>query len=114
MPYLRIQTNCKVEQDQHPDVLARVSRAVAENLDKSERYVMVALEDAVPMRFADSDAPSAYLELKSIGLPGGETRQLSKALCDLIHTELGIAKERVYIEFTDAQRTMWGWNSTTF
>lgn len=114
MPYLKIQTNLSVEKTLRPDLIGRVSRSVAENLGKSERYVMVALQDGVCMSFAGSDGPLAYLELKSIGLPEARTGELSRALCDLMHAELNIDKERVYIEFADAPRRMWGWNGATF
>ena len=75
---------------------------------------MVALASPIPMSFAGSDAPTAYLELKSIGLPSSQTKQLSQALCELIDSELTISKDRVYIEFADAPRAMWGWNGSTF
>ena len=61
-----------------------------------------------------SDAPLAYLELKSIGLPADRTAELSAALCGLISTELSVASDRIYIEFADAQRHLWGWDSATF
>ena len=66
------------------------------------------------MAFAGSEAPAAYLELKSIGLPGERTGELSKALCEMIHDEFGINPERIYIEFSDAPCHMWGWNGATF
>lgn len=74
---------------------------------------MVALAPPVPMLFAGSNEPTAYLELKSIGLPEPRTAELSKTLCHLM-TELNISQNRVYIEFTDAPRAMWGWDGKTF
>ena len=64
--------------------------------------------------FAGDNQPLAYLELKSIGLPGDRTKALSADLCQLISTELAIAPDRIYIEFHDAPRNMWGWNGSTF
>ncbi|MGD8630473.1 MAG: phenylpyruvate tautomerase MIF-related protein, partial [Gammaproteobacteria bacterium] len=58
--------------------------------------------------------PLAYLELKSIGLPESRTADLSRALCEMLADAAGIDPDRVYIEFTDAPRKMWGWNSGTF
>lgn len=114
MPYLKIQTNVEREPGDCQPVLARVSRMIAERLGKPERYVMVALEAPVAMMIAGTEAPAAYLELKSIGLPEERTPELSKALCELIHDEFGIRPERVYIEFADAPRALWGWNGGTF
>lgn len=83
-------------------------------LAKPESYVMVRLEYNPHMLFAGSNAPLAYLELKSINLPAERTTELSQRLCSLLHTTLGIDVDRVYIEFSNAERKMWGWNSVTF
>ncbi len=114
MPYLKIQTNVPVDPETNTVLLAKASQLTAEQLGKPERYVMVVLEAGRPMVFAGSDAPLAYLELKSIGLPGTATPTLSSALAGLMEAELGISQDRVYIEFADAPRHMWGWNGATF
>ena len=75
---------------------------------------MLSVETSVPMLFGAKDDPCAYLELKSIGLPGDHTASLSLSLCGLITEELGIPTDRIYIEFANAPRHMWGWNNSTF
>ncbi len=114
MPYLKIQTNTAIDEANAASLLAEASKLVSTELGKPENYVMVALEPPQPMLFAGSDAPLAYLELKSIGLPENKTTALSAALCGLIETRLGIPAARIYIEFADAPRAMWGWDSGTF
>lgn len=113
MPLLKIQTNISLKDDQQQQLLASASQKVAEALGKPERYVMVMLAPTAPMLFAGDDAPLAYLELKSIGLPEEKTADLSAMLCQLM-ADHGIPAERVYIEFADAPRKMWGWNGGTF
>ena len=90
------------------------SALVAEQLGKPERYVMVTLEPASAMLFAGEASPLAFLELKSIGLSEQQTPPLSASLCGLMHEALGVDQDRVYIEFADAPRKMWGWNGGTF
>jgi len=114
MPLLKIQTNQTLEAEQRSRLLEAASRDVAELLGKPERYVMVTLECNPDMRFAGSDAPLAYLELKSIGLPEARTTELSQALCGLIGKYAEVPAERIYIEFSDAARHLWGWNGGTF
>lgn len=75
---------------------------------------MVTIQPAQAMLFAGSDGPLAYLELKSIGLPETATKDLSNHLCTLMAQELDIEKNRIYIEFADAPRHMWGWDGGTF
>lgn len=114
MPFLRIQTSTELAGDKVRALAARASALVAEQLGKPERYVMVSVEHNPAMLFAGSDEPLAYLELKSIGLPDSATAGISEALCRMLQAETGIEPGRVYIEFSDAPRRMWGWNSGTF
>ena len=114
MPYLKIQTNRHVDAGRRTELLVAASRLVADILGKPERYVMVALEADVSMVFAASDAPLVYLELKSIGLDEAATAGLSEHLCRLMDERLQVPAERVYIEFANAPRHMWGWNGATF
>ena len=114
MPYLTIQTNKEIDEKTGYQLMKQASKMVSEILGKPETYVMVALPPAIPMLFAGSDESLAYLELKSIGLPQEATSSISSALCSLINISLGIAQERIYIEFANAERTMWGWNGRTF
>jgi phenylpyruvate tautomerase len=114
MPLLKIQTNAVLDAEAGRKLVAEASRAVATLLGKPERYVMVALEPVATMAFAGDASPLAYLEMKSVGLPQGRTAALSKALCDLMSTRLGVPLDRIYIEFADAQGALWGWNGGTF
>ncbi|MGB5259442.1 MAG: phenylpyruvate tautomerase MIF-related protein [Gammaproteobacteria bacterium] len=114
MPFLKIQTNHMLSGTQAKGLAGKASALVAEQLGKPERYVMVSVENNPAMQFAGTDAPLAYLELKSIGLPETATAAISNALCQLVASEAGIEPDRVYIEFADAPRKMWGWNNSTF
>lgn len=111
MPYLKMQTNQKVEDR---ELISRLSAKAAEALGKSESYVMVALEPELEMIFGGNKKPAAFIELKSIGLKESMTEKLSKEICDFVGEELDIPKNRIYIEFSDAPGKMWGWNGGTF
>jgi len=114
MPYLNIQTNVHLDDSGRASLLKSASQTVASILGKPESYVMVHLDAGNAMFFAGSDAPLAYLQMKSLGLPENETRTFSQILCELIQAELGIDSERIYIEFSSPERHMWGWNGGTF
>jgi len=113
MPLLKVQTNIEIPPALQTSLLAQLSSTVAEALNKPERYVMVTLETVQSMMFAGSNQALAYLELKSLNLPEAETKTLSATLCSLLQ-QLDIQPDRVYIEFSNAQRHMWGWNNSTF
>ena len=114
MPYLQIQTNIDVNNEQQATLLANASQTVAQVLGKPEGYVMVALQANTPMLFAATAQPTAFLVLKSIRLPASETPTLSQKLCSFIEEALNIPKERVYIEFINAEAALWGWDGRTF
>lgn len=114
MPFLKIQTNLSIDETKKQATIEAVSQLVAGEIGKPERYIMVAFEPTQPMVFAGSDAPCAYLEFKSIGLRQDKIKQLSAALSEFVNRHFGIPADRVYIEFTDAPREMWGWNGSTF
>jgi phenylpyruvate tautomerase PptA (4-oxalocrotonate tautomerase family) len=111
---LKIQTNATLDEARKKSLAADASRAVADMLDKPERYVMVSIEENPAMLFGGSDDPLAYLELKSIGLPEARTADMSAALAGLLAEKMGLPPDRIYIEFADAARNMWGWKGGTF
>ena len=112
MPYLKIQTTASPASG--PDFLKKASRLVAKELSKPEDYVMVNIEPPTAMWFAGSGEPAAFLELRALGLPVKKTGELSRVLCELVETELGVPKDRVFINFADVPANLWGWNGETF
>lgn len=114
MPFLKIQTNKPLPEDAARALAARASGVVSSQLGKPEQYIMTSVEHNPAMQFAGSTEPLAYLELKSIGLPESATADASAALCELVSSETGINPARIYIEFSDAPRKMWGWDGGTF
>jgi phenylpyruvate tautomerase PptA (4-oxalocrotonate tautomerase family) len=102
--------------DARQALYARLSRLLAQELRKPERYVMVTLGPRAEISFgADAAAPACYAELKNVGTLSPErVAELSKLLCAEIATGLGVAQDRIYLEFTNADGAMWGWNGETF
>jgi len=113
MPVLIITTNAPIA-DIDAAGLKRISESLASLLGKPESYIMVMASHQDKMLFAGSSEPTAYLELKSIGLPEDQTASLSAKLCELVEDLLGIARNRIYIEFSNAKRHLFGWNGGTF
>jgi phenylpyruvate tautomerase len=112
MPLLKITTNNKIDNTENFALLA--SKTTAEILGKPESYVMVIVNDQQTLIFAGNDKPAAFIELKSLGLPETDTAKLSSALCSLISEQAAIDANRIYIEFCNAERHMWGWDGATF
>jgi len=114
MSLLKIQTNANVSSEQIKVAVKALSEGVATMLGKPERYVMVSFEQNSNMLFAGTDQTLVYLELKSIGLAEDKTTEYSSILCQMASQHLDVATDRIYIEFSNAQRHLWGWNEATF
>jgi phenylpyruvate tautomerase PptA (4-oxalocrotonate tautomerase family) len=112
MPVLKVQTNVDIEDK---DVFMQEATALlSEVLGKPAQYIMVIPEPGTDMLFAGSREPAAYVELKSISLPEDETAEISAALCTFLESRLGVPQNRMYIEFSNAERHLFGWNGGTF
>ena len=112
MPVLHIHSNISI--DHQSDFLAQASTAVATALVKPESYVMILFSECKAMSFAGTQEPTAFLELKSLGLNDTQTKDLSCVLCEFIEKMLEIDTSRIYIEFSSPERAMFGWNKSTF
>lgn len=114
MPLLSLESNQELTERQTAALLKDASQQIAQQLGKPERYVMVRYQYNPTLLFAGDSRPLAYLQLKSIALPQDATASLSQHLCQLLERHAQIPADRVYIEFTDVQRALWGWNGGTF
>ena len=83
MPYLSIQTNTSLSDDQQSALLDAASKIVASELSKPESYVMVSFVHAQQMKFAGDDSPTAFLELRAIGNPLGRSQLAVFRRCSL-------------------------------
>ncbi len=113
VPYLRIQTNMELEDEQRTDLAGNASKLVAELLEKPEAYVQVQVQDGEELIFGGSSAPNAFIELRSLGLPD-DLNTLSKQISATIEQQLEIAPDRIFINFFDLPRSQWAWNGKTF
>lgn len=114
MPLLSIETNASRNAESVTQLTQSASKLVAEILGKPESYVMVKLTHNPNMIFGGSNERLVYAELKSLGLPEDQTENYSERLTRLFIDELKVTADRIYIEFSHAERHMWGWNGTTF
>jgi hypothetical protein len=95
--------------------LGALSKLLAAELGKPERYVMVGLAPRMDMSFAGSGKPACYAELKNVGrLSHEKVEHLSLVLCEAIAKALSVPRDRIYIEFTNADGALWGFDGGTF
>ena len=116
MPLIKVQTSItEADSGSVEALLTTLSTKLAKHLSKSEAYIMTAFEPGIKMSFAGTFEPVCYLEVKSVGMMSSEqTASMSQDFCQVIQDKLGVASDRIYIEFADAKGAMWGWNERTF
>ncbi len=114
MPYFSIDTNQTMDQASTLAVMTKASALMAGLLGKPESYVMVSIKPGTPLTFAGTGDPAAFVRLKSIGLAKDRCTAFSEKICGFIEAELGVSKERVFIDFKDVDRSLFGWNGKTF
>jgi phenylpyruvate tautomerase len=112
MPLLQIQTSAG---GAPTGLLKTLSVELARELGKPEAYMMVSFEHDAELLFGGTSEPACFAALKNIGaFTAPQTEKLSALLCKHISEALGVAPNRIYIEFIDAQPHLWGHNGATF
>ena len=116
MPLIKVQSSIAApDKAQVESLLSSLSAKLAKHLGKPESYVMTAFESDIPMTFGGTTDPVCYIEIKNIGtMKPEQTSAMSSDFCQHIESELGVKANRIYLEFADAQRHLWGWNGSTF
>ena len=116
MPLLNLFSSAKQPDEAAlTQILKSLSGLLAHELGKPERYVMVGLTPRLEMSFAGSREPACYAELKNVGqMSRDKVERLSELLCDAIAKALSLPRDRIYIEFTNADGALWGFDGGTF
>ena len=113
MPYLSIQTNSILREEQQTALQDAASKIVASQLDKPENKVMASFVPAARMRFAGEESPTAFLELSSIGVPDSKRNPLVAALTDLVAQSCEIKTDRIFVVLADIPSRFWSSNGAT-
>ena len=114
MPLLKLETTVALADDKRTPLLAALSKIVAGTIGKPEQYVMVVISPTVIL-MSGKPGDAAFVDVRSIGgLSDDVNRQLSQKVCSLLKESLGVAPDRIYLNFTDVPAGNWGWNGDTF
>jgi phenylpyruvate tautomerase len=114
MPYFKIETSQKLDDAVAEKFSRDASAFLSGLLGKPQRVIMVSVAHGMAMMFNESTTPTAYLEIKSIGLMPEKCPEYAKAVCDFIETAIHVPPDRVYIDFANINGKLFGWNKQTF
>lgn len=113
MPYLAITTNAALTPDTEASLTADATKSISAKLGKPEAYVMVSVQSIQTLSFGASREPAAFLDLRSIGLPGS-VNGIASALTDLMEKHAAVKPNRVFITFSDVAASRWAQGGATF
>lgn len=116
MPLIQLDTSCTLsDPDQRQSIAKALSRLAAEGIGKPESYVMACVHDNVAMTLGGAPGPCALVTVKSIGgLSTAVNQTLASQAGQMLHRELAIPQNRIYMTFQDVAPTHWAWNGKTF
>ena len=111
MPYLNIKTNQEIKSE---SIISEISSFMAGLLNKPERVMMVSLSTNIPMLFAGTSTPTAFIQLKSIGLSAQQSKEIAPKMNSFFGSILNIPEDRIYMDMQDIDRKMFAFNGNTF
>lgn len=114
MPYLQIQSNLPLTDDQQQSLLSTAREITARKLGKSEAFCMVSFSPQSQMLFGESQEPAVFANLKSLGVDKNQADALTKSLGSLLRDQYSLPPERFYLCCESISRGLWGWNDKVF
>lgn len=116
MPLAKIYTTEDFELSDFDKVSKSISGILSSVLKKSVDYIMCVYPKSHYQSFANNSLdPSIYVEIKNVGVLSPEvTSELTEKLTSILIENTEAPASRIYIEFQNSERHMWGWNGKTF
>lgn len=113
MPYFSIETNKKIENGLKEELMKKASAFLSEMLEKPEQVIMVTIKPEMPYIFSGTGDPAAFVQIKSLGLARDRCSEFSEKVCSFLEKEVGVPRDRAFIEFIDIDGKIFGWNGRT-
>ena len=116
MPLVKVHHSNEFTNDILNSFSKSLSKLVGNTLGKSEDFVMIIFQRTELQSFGlDSTTPSLFIELKNVGKFSPEiTNTLSAKITALCIGFIDVEPTRIYLEFQESERHLWGWNTKTF
>jgi phenylpyruvate tautomerase PptA (4-oxalocrotonate tautomerase family) len=115
MPTFILHTSSVINDHQNQNIRKDTVDILSQELGKSKEFIVTLIHDSVAIEFGQSEGPCAYVEVKSVGtLSPEQTTAMSDRICNTLQRILSIPPDRIYIEFQESPRHLWGWNGKTF
>lgn len=114
MPYINTKTTVTITPEKRESIKNKLGKAIELIPGKSENWLMLSFEDNNMMYFKGSDEkPLAFIDVKIFGEASDHAySELTKAITDIIHGELNVNPDCIYVNYEEV--STWGWNGNNF
>ena len=114
MPFINVKTNKNLTDEKKLELENKLSDAISLIPGKSDRYLMLAVEDEVSMMFhRDTDCGIAMVEVKIFGSSDKQSyTKLTQRICEILEAEAGVSPDCCYVKFEEV--SLWGYNGFMF
>ena len=114
MPYINVKTTKNLTPENCDNLKAAFGKAIESFPGKTEAWLMVGIEDGIKLWFkGDASSDSAIVDVDLLGqVNSAASEKMTKVVCDILETELGISPDRIYVKYTGYND--WGWNGQNF
>ena len=114
MPCINVSVSVPVTDKSAEAFKSDMGRAITVFPGKSERWLMVCVEENNRLWLGGSnDAPTAYVEVSILGkIDASSSEKMTALICDSLKKNMGIPPERTYVKYEDTEN--WGWNGANF
>ncbi len=114
MPYINLKTTKKVTAEQGVALKTAFGKAIECFPGKSEAFLMVGIEDSIPMWFrGDNSSDTAIVDVELLGdVNSSASADMTAEICNILKDILSVSPDRVYVKYTGYKD--WGWNGSNF
>lgn len=113
MPFINMKTTATLDIAKKDTLSKALCTITRDCIGKGENWVMTGFEGNASLCFLGSTKDIAYVEVKCYGYPTKPQMNLmTRKVCSLLETELGIPKKRIYVAYFPTED--WGWNDSNF
>jgi phenylpyruvate tautomerase PptA (4-oxalocrotonate tautomerase family) len=114
MPYMHVRTNVTATAAQKTELKQEMGRAVALLPGKTERWLMVDVEDGATLFLAgDGDRPLAMVEVELFGRSSPAAYDaLTAEVCHIMEKTLAVPGDGVYVKYAEVEH--WGYDGSNF
>lgn len=114
MPFINVKTNARLDESKKLAIENKLSDAISLIPGKSDRYLMLAVEDEISMMFhRDTESNIAMVEVKIFGSSTKDAyTALTEEICNILSAEAGVDGSNCYVKFEEVK--LWGYNGFMF